>query len=315
MSTSSPDRPLPPASDVSAVVGLSGIAALALWILFCHFWPEIGLWLGVTQPQGRLSGPYAALVGLAAAALPMVVVSLVRDKVHLRTSTGIDWNHPRSIAAISDISITKLAGLWATWGIIGGLYCLARWYWDGPYLLAMDVLGVVAVPLVIASVPYVIWLDRLLVEPRDPAWHFGALLIGREPFDPALVEGTPVRAVRGGRVIYSDGLRGYGNIVIIEHDGGYATVYAHNRANRAAVGDTDAARRADSQQASTATAKRAFLSYLRGMPRERLAGYAHEFAEVCVPKWAYADLRAEILRHKHQHPDKRDGQFPDALLR
>lgn len=52
--------------------------------------------------------------------------------------------------------------------------------------------------------------------------------------------------------------------------------------------------------ASTATAKRAFLSYLRGMPRERLANYAHEFAEVCVPKWAYQDLRAEILRHKHQ---------------
>ena len=53
--------------------------------------------------------------------------------------------------------------------------------------------------------------------------------------------------------------------------------------------------------ASTATAKRAFLSYLRGMPRERLAQYAREFAEVCVPKWAYPDLRAEILRHKHQH--------------
>lgn len=53
--------------------------------------------------------------------------------------------------------------------------------------------------------------------------------------------------------------------------------------------------------ASTATAKRAFLSYLRGMPRERLERYAHEFAEVCVPKWAYPDLRAEILRHRHQH--------------
>ncbi|MBB5035522.1 HAD family hydrolase [Prosthecobacter vanneervenii] len=52
---------------------------------------------------------------------------------------------------------------------------------------------------------------------------------------------------------------------------------------------------------STATAKRAFLSYLRGMSRERLAEYAHEFASVCVPRWAYPDLRAEILRHKHQN--------------
>jgi phosphoserine phosphatase len=53
--------------------------------------------------------------------------------------------------------------------------------------------------------------------------------------------------------------------------------------------------------ASTATAKRAFLSYLWGMSREKLDAYAHEFAEVCVPRWAYPSLRAEILRHKHQH--------------
>lgn len=53
--------------------------------------------------------------------------------------------------------------------------------------------------------------------------------------------------------------------------------------------------------ASTATAKRAFLSYLKGMPRERLDAYAHEFAEVCLPRWTYPALRAEILRHKHQH--------------
>jgi len=49
--------------------------------------------------------------------------------------------------------------------------------------------------------------------------------------------GTPVRAARDGRVIYADSLRGYGNLIILEHDGGYATVYAHNRTNRAAPGD------------------------------------------------------------------------------
>lgn len=51
---------------------------------------------------------------------------------------------------------------------------------------------------------------------------------------------------------------------------------------------------------STPTSKRAFLSYLRGMPRETLARYARDFAESSVLRWAYPELRAEILRHKHQ---------------
>jgi len=37
-------------------------------------------------------------------------------------------------------------------------------------------------------------------------------------------------------VLYSDTLRGYGNLIILEHDGGFATVYAHNRENRADLG-------------------------------------------------------------------------------
>ena len=49
--------------------------------------------------------------------------------------------------------------------------------------------------------------------------------------------GTPVRAARAGRVLYSDRLRGYGNLIIMEHGDGYATVYAHNRDNRAHTGD------------------------------------------------------------------------------
>ncbi|MGH7874387.1 MAG: M23 family metallopeptidase, partial [Candidatus Binatia bacterium] len=49
--------------------------------------------------------------------------------------------------------------------------------------------------------------------------------------DIAAAEGTPIVAVDGGEVIYSDQLRGYGNIVIIRHAGGIASVYAHNKTN------------------------------------------------------------------------------------
>ena len=186
-----PAPPLPvvqrPASDVSGMVGLLGLAALVGWIALCHFWPELVTALGLPSRAERLTGPYAALTGLVVAALPMVLYELLVTKVHRRASTGIDWTKPKPISSIIDISITKLAGLWATWAIIGFLYCLARWYWHAPYLIAMQVLGAAVLPMFVLSVPYVVWLDRVLVQPRDACWQFGALLIGREPFDPAQV--------------------------------------------------------------------------------------------------------------------------------
>jgi murein DD-endopeptidase MepM/ murein hydrolase activator NlpD len=49
--------------------------------------------------------------------------------------------------------------------------------------------------------------------------------------------GTTVRAARGGEVLYSGALRGYGNLVIVDHGAGFATVYAHNERNLVHVGD------------------------------------------------------------------------------
>lgn len=44
-------------------------------------------------------------------------------------------------------------------------------------------------------------------------------------------EGDPVTAAADGRVVYSgNGLRGYGNLVIVKHDGDFLTAYAHNKA-------------------------------------------------------------------------------------
>ncbi len=44
--------------------------------------------------------------------------------------------------------------------------------------------------------------------------------------------GTPILAAFSGKVVYSGGgLRGYGNMIIIEHDEFLSTVYAHNSVN------------------------------------------------------------------------------------
>ena len=49
--------------------------------------------------------------------------------------------------------------------------------------------------------------------------------------------GAPVRAAASGRVVYADWLRGYGNLVILDHGGGYLTVYGHNDTLQVTVGE------------------------------------------------------------------------------
>ncbi|HEX6376390.1 MAG TPA: isoprenylcysteine carboxylmethyltransferase family protein [Allosphingosinicella sp.] len=155
-----------PRSAVSTGVGLAGLAGLLAWAMAARSF--------------GLSGEGGALVALLACGVPMVLWSVLVDKVHRRPSTGIDWDGPpRPLAEALDFSLVKIAGLWATWAAIGFLYCVARWYWDGIYLFSMKVLGVAAAPLLVLSIPYVIWLDRRLVDPRDGAWHLGQLLIGK----------------------------------------------------------------------------------------------------------------------------------------
>ena len=144
--------------------------------------------LGLDASRGRLSGPNAALMTMVVTGLAMAAWSVIVDKVHRNPSTGIDWDNKRSAAQALETATTKLAGLWATWVLIGLIYALGRWYWEGQYLFAMRVIGAAAIPLFILSVPYVIWLDRVMKNPRDHAWHFGAMLIGREAWDSAQVK-------------------------------------------------------------------------------------------------------------------------------
>jgi murein DD-endopeptidase MepM/ murein hydrolase activator NlpD len=59
--------------------------------------------------------------------------------------------------------------------------------------------------------------------PRGSGFHDGV--------DIAAPAGTPIRAIESGEVIYSDHMRGYGNMVILRHADGFVSVYAHNERN------------------------------------------------------------------------------------
>jgi hypothetical protein len=172
-----------PVSAVSTAVGLSGLFGLLLAVLIARNFGSIGAALGFPGWPTLADGPYSALVALVFCGLPMVLWSLFVDKVHRRPSTGIDWSLKRPVADVLDDSIIKIAGLWATWAVIASIYALCRFYWDGAYLFSMQMFQAAAIPLVILSVPYVVWLDRYLVNPRDGAWHLGAWIAGRADWD------------------------------------------------------------------------------------------------------------------------------------
>ncbi|MEX3761008.1 peptidoglycan DD-metalloendopeptidase family protein [Paraburkholderia phenoliruptrix] len=57
--------------------------------------------------------------------------------------------------------------------------------------------------------------------------------------DIAAAAGTPVVAAAAGTVVYAgNGLRGYGNLLILKHNAEYLTAYAHNRALFVKEGET-----------------------------------------------------------------------------
>ena len=163
-----------PRSAVSNGVGVAGLVGLAAWL-------AVARWFG-------MDGPLAGLTAVACCALPMVLWSLLVDRVHRNPSTGLDWSRPaRPWRETLDISLVKLTGLWTTWALLAIVYCTSRWYWDGEYLFAMDVLQG-AVPLILPlSIPYVLWIDRRLAIPRDGAFAFGQFLLGQGAADRAAI--------------------------------------------------------------------------------------------------------------------------------
>jgi murein DD-endopeptidase MepM/ murein hydrolase activator NlpD len=77
-----------------------------------------------------------------------------------------------------------------------------------------------------------------LADPRLSS-PFGARQ-GRvhEGIDLAAPTGTPILAARDGSVLYAgDAVRGYGNMVVLQHDQDLLTVYAHNSLVLVRIGD------------------------------------------------------------------------------
>ncbi|HEX8388816.1 MAG TPA: DUF1295 domain-containing protein [Sphingomonas sp.] len=177
--------PRPP-SAVSHGAGLAGLAGVCAWLLYAKL--------------AHMDGPYAALLNLVACAVPMILWSVLIDRTYRNASTGIDWDRVRPWRETLDTSLTKLAGLWATWAAIALVYATARFYWTPRFVdfpFAMWCLTHAAPLLFVLSIPYVLWIDRRLAEPRDGAYALGAWLMGQGADRPAIEAHLRSWAVKG----------------------------------------------------------------------------------------------------------------------
>ncbi len=74
-------------------------------------------------------------------------------------------------------------------------------------------------------------------------------------------EGSEVRAIASGQVVYAGWLRGYGNVLIIDHGGGFHSLVAHLASLSRAVGEAVQAEEAVGTVGDTGSLKGAYLYF------------------------------------------------------
>src|SRR3546814_5303803 len=70
-------------------VGIAGLIGLFSYLLLARYAPEIASFLGIDwRARGRMDGPVSAIASVLACGVPMVLWSVLVDKVHRNPSTG-----------------------------------------------------------------------------------------------------------------------------------------------------------------------------------------------------------------------------------
>ncbi len=157
-----PSRPPPSASSL-AISGL-GLAGLTAALLAC----------AVLEPSPDMR-PWICLLGTV---LPMLAWAVFVERAHRDPASGLDVDAPRPPPAALRTTAVKLAGLWATWGAVAAAYWLLTAFHTPANLQTFRLAAWIAPAAVLLSVPYVLWVDRRMVEPRDELWEAGALVLG-----------------------------------------------------------------------------------------------------------------------------------------
>ncbi|SLN46443.1 methyltransferase family protein [Ruegeria meonggei] len=148
-----------PASAVSEVTGLIGVVALFGAI-------TAAIYFDTTLPQ-------SIFLLMSGAAIPMIASTILLDKAHLRSSTGLDYGLNRQRSEVASITITKTLGLGATLFVIALAYQIIPTYDTSKYQIVRALTALVFPFLWVFSPVYIAFTTRHMIEPRDELWHFG----------------------------------------------------------------------------------------------------------------------------------------------
>ncbi|CAM8625747.1 Isoprenylcysteine carboxyl methyltransferase [Burkholderiales bacterium] len=175
-----------PASAVShgcGWVGFAGMVAGAVWL----------------ASGSSLTLLDKCLAMLGSAILPMVVYSLLVDRVHQSPSTGLHWAQPRPWSEVWRTTRVKWLGWAAVVVSLSAVYFAVRTYRAGSFALYFEFFERFGPWLVPASLAYLAWVDRYMAKPQDGYWHAGLAVLGRwsEVHRPTLQDFALSWAVKG----------------------------------------------------------------------------------------------------------------------
>lgn len=159
--------------------------------------------------QSRMNVELAVPILLGVTAVPILLVDVLVNRVHLRPTTGLDWWSTR------DRAWGRILTKWLGAGTLVAGVLFAYWlfpeYRADSALAAVRTEGLadalfrrdafgdlfygryyrfllwVGAPTLLLGSAYFWWLDRYLAEPRDAYWHLGAALLRRPGVDKSKV--------------------------------------------------------------------------------------------------------------------------------
>ena len=151
-----------PQSATHGMVAITGLGAFLLAIIIVRIYRPFG---------NNLVNSVLFIVGVTAGVI--FLVGMVWQKVHLRPSTGMDFDYDNPSW---NRSLYKLAGLFGSFGFIAFFYWIVPQYHQNSYDRYYEMLRIILPPWLILALPYFFLVDRKMREPFDGYWHMGKLV-------------------------------------------------------------------------------------------------------------------------------------------